>query len=187
MAQNEAAEKFCKSLFTAMGGRVAADTKALYIARLSKWHLTREQWARALDATIAMIRQTERGDVVLPPLADICDRLEREADDGSRHAAKGGPHFLMFELRGHCTAIPMPDPSHPPLVPAGALNVRMAIYNPVRDEEYENRRDMPRPQFHRKVSELTPADKILSFAKERTTGPKCPIGEPALEECRGTT
>ncbi len=172
MAQNEAAEKFCKSLFSAMGGRVAADTKALYIARLSKWHLTREQWARALDATIAIIRQTERGDVVLPPLADICDRLEREADDGSRHAAKGGPHFLMFELRGCCTAIPMPDPSHPPTAPSGALNVRMAIYNPVRDEEYENRRDMPRSELRSKPSVLTPVDKISPFSDPGAREPK---------------
>ncbi len=172
MAQNEAAEKFCKSLFAAMGGRVAADTKTLYISRLSKWHLTREQWARALDATIAMIRQTERGDVVLPPLADICDRLEREADDGSRHAAKGSPHFLMFELRGRCTAIPMPDPSHPPMVPAGASNVRMAIHNPVRDEEYENRRDMPRPELRSKPSGLTPVDKIPPFPNPEAREPK---------------
>ncbi len=147
-------------------------TRALYIARLSKWHLTRDQWARALGATIALIRQTERGDVVLPPLADICDRLEREADDGSRHAAKGGPHFLMFELRGRCTAIPMPDPSHPPTAPPGALYIRMAVHSPVRDEEYENRRDVPRPELRCKPSGLTSIDKIPPFSNPEAREPK---------------
>ncbi len=90
MAQNEAAEKFCKSLFAAMGGRVTADTKTLYISRLSKWHLTRDQWARALDATVAIIRQTERGDVVLPPLADICDRLQYSKYLGPRPGVVSG-------------------------------------------------------------------------------------------------
>lgn len=125
MAQNAAAERFCKSLFAAVGGRVNADTRTLYQAKLSKWVLPADDWAKALSRLVADLKSRENGDVILPPLGDVYAYLEgAKSFDSSRGKVT---HWLTFDLRGHRQAIRVADPAHPPELPPGGSDPHLVI------------------------------------------------------------
>jgi hypothetical protein len=68
-----ASKRFVDNLIAAFGRwKVTPDTIALYNEKLSKWHLTDDQWSRALSRIIA-----DRPDNELPTLAVIYEYLKQ--------------------------------------------------------------------------------------------------------------
>ena len=121
---NVAADRFCTSLFASVGGRVNADTKLLYRAKLGKKYLTDEQWARTLSLITHNQTSTDRGDVILPPLGDI-EMYIRQVQAQDRPAA--GLHWLTFWHNGYHRAMRVRDPANPPKPPWDATEVHLVV------------------------------------------------------------
>jgi hypothetical protein len=154
---NAGSDRFCGSLFASVGGRVAADTKLLYRAKLAKWYLSDDQWARALSRIVGDLKSTDRGDVILPPLADIYTYLKAaQAED--RPAA--GTHWLTFDVGVYRYAMRIKDPAHPPEPPRTATNVHLVI-----DEGLEEQRE--EPEVHRGKCERISS--VAEIIEERFT------------------
>lgn len=132
---NAGSDRFCGSLFAAVGGRVAADTKLLYKAKLAKWYLSDDQWARALSKIVYDLKSDDRGNVSIPTLADIYGYLKAVQ---SQDRPVAGIHWLTFDVRGYRYAMRMRDPQNPPRPPSGASNIHMVI-----DEGLQDFREEP--------------------------------------------
>jgi hypothetical protein len=77
---NAAAVKFIKQLVAAFSRYpTTQETKELYSQKLSKWHLTQEQWDQALDVLISHESDS------LPPLKDIYIALKNAQYTGAQH------------------------------------------------------------------------------------------------------
>lgn len=93
---NEYAKKFVKKLFAGcpnlrMAKEQRDDTVALYVEKLSKWHLQPQAWESALD------RITESNDGNLPPLSVVYSFLKAAQ---AEHGVGVDPIALSFELNG---------------------------------------------------------------------------------------
>jgi hypothetical protein len=93
---NQSALKFLKYLIAACAKYpVTAEVREVYLAKLSKWNMTQEQWDKALD----MILESDHGGN-LPELKEIYDALKNagyhgKSDDG------GNKGRLYFDWDGH--------------------------------------------------------------------------------------
>jgi hypothetical protein len=74
--------------------RFPRDTETLYKAKLSKWNLTRDQWAKTLDV---IIESNTRGE--LPSLATIYDEIKRQLHQVAMENNNLG--WFYFEFKGH--------------------------------------------------------------------------------------
>lgn len=71
---NLSATRFVKNLASAFGKwKTTQDTIDLYIEKLSKWHLTDEQWSKALSRIVA-----DRIDSDFPTIGLVCEYLKAQ-------------------------------------------------------------------------------------------------------------
>lgn len=90
-----AAAKFVKQLVAAFSQwPIAKETVDLYIEKLAKWYLTREQWDAALDKIV-----TERQEGNLPTLAEIYSYLRNERQSALR-PPDDGAHIYFSDYEG---------------------------------------------------------------------------------------
>jgi hypothetical protein len=96
------------------------DTEREYVDRLSKWRLSQDEWAAALDLIAEDLMLGEG----LPQLTEIYAYLKRSQ---VKRGPERGITWQTFDYGGIRYARKVSDPAHPPELPAGASNARLHI------------------------------------------------------------